>query len=148
MYLMNRGGTDILLASIADVATSLTPKNSAHYALELFMNLCGGIPAIAITNLVLSLLPGKPTYYQTTSGILGKMYSTNMMVLFNNRMRVVAGNSLNRAYTSSEASTNLQRQCGQVLGRVILTQEEYTYPLDDWNSRSKKAEETCALGDA
>ncbi|KAF9525768.1 hypothetical protein CPB83DRAFT_896670 [Crepidotus variabilis] len=41
---------------------------------------------IALINLALSLLPGQPTYFQATSGILGKMYSNTMMAVFNSRV--------------------------------------------------------------
>jgi len=43
---------------------------------------------IAIVNLALSVLPGSPTYFQTTSSMLGKMYSNTMMVVFNSRANV------------------------------------------------------------
>ncbi|KAF9526408.1 hypothetical protein CPB83DRAFT_467878 [Crepidotus variabilis] len=43
---------------------------------------------LAIVNLALSVLPGQPTYFQTTSAVLGKMYSNTMMVVFNSRMRI------------------------------------------------------------
>jgi len=44
--------------------------------------------AIAITNLILALLPGRPTYYQTTAGVLSKLYSNAMLTVFNSRMKV------------------------------------------------------------
>ncbi|KAF8902563.1 hypothetical protein CPB84DRAFT_1846215 [Gymnopilus junonius] len=44
--------------------------------------------AIALLNFILALLPGQPTYYQTTAGVLGKMYSNAMMVVFNSRLKL------------------------------------------------------------
>ena len=41
---------------------------------------------IAIITFVLFFLPGHPIYFITTSGIMGKMYSTTMMVILNNRI--------------------------------------------------------------
>lgn len=46
------------------------------------------LAAIAITNMILALLPGRPTYYQTTAGVLSKIYSNAMMAVFNSRMKV------------------------------------------------------------
>jgi hypothetical protein len=35
---------------------------------------------------MLVLIPNKETYFETTSAVLGKMYSNTMMVLLNSRM--------------------------------------------------------------
>jgi len=43
---------------------------------------------IAVLNLVLTLLPGHPTYYQVPSAILAKTYSNSMMVLLNSRIKL------------------------------------------------------------
>jgi len=45
--------------------------------------------AIAIINLILFVLPGThPTYYQTTTAIIGKIYSNTMMVTLNSRINL------------------------------------------------------------
>ncbi|KDR82133.1 hypothetical protein GALMADRAFT_44609, partial [Galerina marginata CBS 339.88] len=44
--------------------------------------------AIAILTLILTFLPGQPTYYQTSVSVLGKVYSNSMMVAFNSRMKI------------------------------------------------------------
>jgi len=44
---------------------------------------------VAIINLILFVLPGNhPSYYQTTTAILGKMYSNTMMVTLNSRINI------------------------------------------------------------
>ena len=43
---------------------------------------------IAVVNLILTLLPGHPTYYQVPSAILAKTYSNSMMVLLNSRIKL------------------------------------------------------------
>ena len=42
--------------------------------------------ALAIINLVMFLIPSKATYFETTSAVLGKLYSNTLMVLLNSRM--------------------------------------------------------------
>ncbi|KAF9563235.1 hypothetical protein CPC08DRAFT_336089 [Agrocybe pediades] len=42
---------------------------------------------LSIINLVLCLLPSKPTYYQVTLGLLAKSYSNSLMVVFNSRIK-------------------------------------------------------------
>lgn len=49
---------------------------------------------IAVLNVVLTLLPGHPTYYQVPSAILAKTYSNSMMVLLNSRIRLGTKESL------------------------------------------------------
>ena len=41
---------------------------------------------VAMISLILFLLPGHPLYFSSTIGILGKVYSTTMMVVLNNRI--------------------------------------------------------------
>ncbi|KAF8157242.1 hypothetical protein B0H34DRAFT_712896 [Crassisporium funariophilum] len=43
--------------------------------------------ALAIFNLIVAVLPDHPTYYMSSSGALGKMYSNSMLVVFNSRIR-------------------------------------------------------------
>ncbi|KAF8910655.1 hypothetical protein CPB84DRAFT_1702355 [Gymnopilus junonius] len=97
---------------------------------------------IAIVNLALSLLPGKPTYYQTTSAILGKVYSTTMMVVFNSRMKIGKNdnNSYDHMSSTQHMNDNPPRRPAIALahGGVVVTREEYSVPLDEWNSSGKK----------
>jgi len=46
------------------------------------------VAAVAIINLVVTVLPRHPSYYTTTSEVLAKFYSNSMMVVLNNRMRI------------------------------------------------------------
>lgn len=52
-----------------------------HYALSI-------TAAVAIINLILSILPSKPSYYQVPSVILAKVYSNSMMAVLNSRMKL------------------------------------------------------------
>lgn len=96
------------------------------------------LATIAIVNLILSLLPGKPTYYQTTSAILGKVYSTTMMVVFNSRMKIGKNdnNSYDHMSSTQHMDDNQPRRPAIALahGGVVVTRDEYTLPLDDWNT--------------
>ena len=56
----------------------------------------------AILTLVLTVLPGHPSYYQVPSAILAKVYSNSMMVVLNNRMDISAnGERLRETYPTS-----------------------------------------------
>jgi len=91
------------------------------------------VAAIAIVNLGLSLLPGKPTYYQTSSAVLGKIYSNTMMAVFNSRIKF--GQS--EAFTAADNLVDPPRSDGLSFPRgntgVVVTHEEYRLPLDAWN---------------
>ncbi|PPR03485.1 hypothetical protein CVT26_007891 [Gymnopilus dilepis] len=92
---------------------------------------------IAIINLILSLLPGKPTYFQATSGILGKMYSTTMMVVFNSRMKILGGSqSENSEYISTLNDISLRKRAPSSStpdpNGVLVTQDQFTVAMDEW----------------
>ncbi|KAF9563233.1 hypothetical protein CPC08DRAFT_336070 [Agrocybe pediades] len=98
--------------------------------------------AIAIANLALSLLPSKPTYYQTTSGVLGKMYSNTMMAVFNSRISFRRHESSTRdeSYNYFERSGN-NAVSGQrpVIseGTITITRDVMNdggIPLKPWDS--------------
>ncbi|KAF8150014.1 hypothetical protein B0H34DRAFT_802136 [Crassisporium funariophilum] len=104
---------------------------------------------IAIINLILSLLPGRPAYYQVTSAILGKMYSNTMMVVFNSRMKVGRTLESQDDFSSMVVTTGLQAPHGGGLGETetarrmglglrsgggVRVREEYALPLQDWKS--------------
>ncbi|KAF9551723.1 hypothetical protein CPC08DRAFT_768680 [Agrocybe pediades] len=46
------------------------------------------LTAVAITNTALCLLPGRQTYFQTTSSILGNTYANTLLALLNSRVRL------------------------------------------------------------
>ncbi|KAF8150000.1 hypothetical protein B0H34DRAFT_171529 [Crassisporium funariophilum] len=95
---------------------------------------------MAIVNLILSLLPGRPTYYQATSSSLGKMYSNTMMVVFNSRMKI--GRTLDSLDDHSSMATGVEDSMRRPTvalrhGGVSVTREEIT--LDDWKGTPSKS---------
>lgn len=52
------------------------------------------LATISVISLMLSYLPGQPSYYRTTVSVLAKLYSNSMMVVLNSRMRVSSGSSI------------------------------------------------------
>ncbi|KDR76220.1 hypothetical protein GALMADRAFT_466418 [Galerina marginata CBS 339.88] len=94
--LWNGGGllADVVIAGsmIFYLSRSKTEWKPTKYIIQRLIRVVietGTLTAtIAIVNLSLSVLPGQPTYYQTTSSALGKMYSNTMMVVFNSRARI------------------------------------------------------------
>jgi len=56
---------------------------------------------IALLNFILALLPNRPTYYMTTAGMLGKLYSNSMLAVFNSRMRMGSASSSHGVSSSS-----------------------------------------------
>ncbi|KAJ3505537.1 hypothetical protein NLJ89_g7362 [Agrocybe chaxingu] len=89
---------------------------------------------IAILNFILALLPGHPTYYMATAGILGKLYSNSMLAVFNSRMRLNGDNAPTH-YDSSFQSRSHNTSHGQVgsaypMGGVSVTKEQVTFRLD------------------
>ncbi|PPQ93368.1 hypothetical protein CVT25_014044 [Psilocybe cyanescens] len=53
---------------------------------------------LAIVTLVLTFLPGRPTYYQASISVLGKIYANSMMVAFNSRMVIGSSNATSTAH--------------------------------------------------
>jgi len=62
---------------------------------------------IALLNFILALLPDHPTYYMATAGILGKLYSNSMLVVFNSRMKLGSENSTSS--TSDMTANSMHR---------------------------------------
>jgi hypothetical protein len=55
----------------------------------------------AILTLILTVLPGHPSYYQVPSAILAKVYSNSMMVVLNSRMDIgINGDKLRDAHST------------------------------------------------
>ncbi|KAF8881031.1 hypothetical protein CPB84DRAFT_1851677 [Gymnopilus junonius] len=76
-YLLARGSRSIR-------STNLMVKKIVKLVIE-----TGTITAaVAIINLVLSVLPSKPAYYQIPSVILAKVYSNSMMAVLNSRLKL------------------------------------------------------------
>ena len=70
-------GTGTVTGTYAYPSYDITNEKSVAFA-----------AAVAIINLVVTVLPGHPAYYTTTSEVLAKVYSNSMMVVLNNRMRI------------------------------------------------------------
>ncbi|KAF9527144.1 hypothetical protein CPB83DRAFT_793914 [Crepidotus variabilis] len=103
--------------------------------------------AVATLNLVLTVLPNRPGYFLAPIGILGKLYSTSMMAVFNSRIAFSLNNSSN-ALTSVELSTAVssyaatasrnEQSRGQVPipVQVKVTQEQVSFPSSDEPAQS------------
>jgi hypothetical protein len=70
------------------------------------------IVMVAVLNLILTLLPGHPTYYEGPSARLGKTYSNSLMVLLNSRMKLgtketLQDNDFDRTILILNTSTNI-----------------------------------------
>ncbi|KAF4613883.1 hypothetical protein D9613_007533 [Agrocybe pediades] len=101
--------------------------------------------AVAIVNLILSVLPGKPTYYQTSSGVLGKLYSNTMMAVFNSRItfgrnHVSLYESEEPRSTSSGVSPRTYPQAAIMVTRNV--NNDYDVPLETWQTSKKMQHES------
>ena len=85
--------------------------------------------AVAIVNLVMYLLPGHPTYFQTSSAVLGKIYSSTLMVVLNSRM-VISGHDAPSTELSSIASNRRRPAFTTSNGGITVTREHWADPLD------------------
>jgi hypothetical protein len=85
--------------------------------------------AIAIINLILFVLPGDhPTYYQTTTSIIGKIYSNTMMVTLNSRINLSKRESGSTDYSTSSNSEMRRRLDSSHGDNITVTQEQWTTP--------------------
>ena len=89
---------------------------------------------VAIINFILFLLPGHPTYWQATIGILGKLYSNTMMIVLNNR---IAFKSQDDSIMSNEhlvSNPGLSRRYAfdALQGGISVTREQWTAPHDGY----------------
>ena len=107
---------------------------------------------IALTNFILALLPGHPTYYMTTAGILGKLYSNSMMAVFNSRMRIGADNNTSSHEVSSTGprsrieTTVRNVNAYEMRGGVSVTREEVTFPPpENWTKASNSSAEDAEM---
>ncbi|KAF4613083.1 hypothetical protein D9613_011093 [Agrocybe pediades] len=121
---------------------------------------------IAILNFALALLPNHPTYYMTTAGMLGKLYSNSMMAVFNSRMKVgneangvtSSGNNVSVSSSSHHHNVGLRArnmdahhgnriQAGNAYEMsgpvsVAVTQEQVSFPpTDDWKVPPRHSDE-------
>lgn len=80
--------------------------------------------AIAIINLVLSVLPSKPAYYQIPSVILAKVYSNSMMAVLNSRM-ITSG----RDHTGEIANSAIPPLAFHATGPSVVPNEGDTFEL-------------------
>ncbi|KAF9523765.1 hypothetical protein CPB83DRAFT_862249 [Crepidotus variabilis] len=91
---------------------------------------------IALLNFVLALLPGHPTYYMATAGILGKLYSNSMMAVFNSRIQMAEGvNSTTSVELStgsfSRSRADQQRRGPSNMVSVSVRTEQVHFPEDN-----------------
>ena len=89
--------------------------------------------AIAIINLILFVLPGDhPTYYQTTTAIIGKIYSNTMMVTLNSRINISKRDTSTGSTDYSTSSNSEMRRrlphSESSHGEITVTQEQWTTP--------------------
>jgi hypothetical protein len=75
---------------------------------------------IAIINLVLFQIPGV-TYYQTTSEVLGKLYSNTMMMNLNSRTVYDITNDT----VSNRLSTDHREPVSTAHGGILVMREEW-----------------------
>ncbi|KAF4616578.1 hypothetical protein D9613_008944 [Agrocybe pediades] len=81
--------------------------------------------AMALLNLILSTLPGQPSYYLVTSETLAKFYSNSMMVVLNSRMRIgLENNSTTEGRVDTTVSMGRFRTT--VGGGVITNRSHHT----------------------
>lgn len=103
--------------------------------------------AVSIINLILFVLPGNhPTYYQTTTAILGKMYSNSMMVVLNSRIMFSRKEDGSSDYISMNSSSGVAQRRSTAFGispgDIVVTREQFTTPPEAFNLGSTKALET------
>jgi hypothetical protein len=89
---------------------------------------------IAIVNLILCLLPGRPAYFQTTSTVLGKMYSNTMMVVLNSRMTYARTETSSSSNEFSESIVFTPRSHVLTEGSISVTREQWTDPLKEYKT--------------
>ncbi|KDR70541.1 hypothetical protein GALMADRAFT_877912 [Galerina marginata CBS 339.88] len=93
---------------------------------------------IAILNLVLSLLPGHPTYYMGVVAILGKVYSNSMMVSLNSRMNIAGdmnSTTVGGAYTADSTFSKARSATAyEMNGGISVTHEQVSFPPGPWKS--------------
>jgi len=127
VYLLRRKTNVKRTAAVVDRIVRLTIETGTFTAV------------IAILNLVLSLLPGHPTYYMGVVGILGKVYSNSMMVSLNSRMNIapdinsttVGGpHATDGTYSKARSATAYEMN-----GGISVTQEQVSFtPAGHWKS--------------
>ena len=84
------------------------------------------------------MLPGQPTSYAITCGILGKMYSNTMMIIFNNRIVLQAqdeslmfGEHVSSLNSMSTPGISSQRPAWSTShSSILVTHEQWKIPLD------------------
>ncbi|KAF8879970.1 hypothetical protein CPB84DRAFT_1735529 [Gymnopilus junonius] len=114
-------------------------KNLVHLVIE-----TGTLTAtVSVVNLSLSLLPGKPTYFQASCGVLGGMYSTTMMVVFNRRLKIDGTKAESSEHAATFTDINIRKRqysTGMAAsGGVLVTQDQFTVTVDDWDAVNRKA---------
>ncbi|KAF8963785.1 hypothetical protein BDZ97DRAFT_2012375 [Flammula alnicola] len=95
--------------------------------------------AITIVGLILTVLPGRTTYYQTSVGVVAKVYSNSMMVVFNSRMRISCVDSSSTAHEvplplsfmkpTSDNGTSSRNE------GILVTREEVSFPPTSYDPK-------------
>jgi len=111
-----------------------------HKLIRLFIETGTLTATIAIINFALFLIPGHTTYWQTTIGILGKLYSNTMMVVLNNR--IVFKTTQDESTMSNEPRLVVSNPgiSSGPHGGISVTREQWTIPLDVYKSTDKETE--------
>ncbi|KAF8963794.1 hypothetical protein BDZ97DRAFT_1758398 [Flammula alnicola] len=95
--------------------------------------------AIAIVTLILTFLPGRPTFYQASVSVLGKVYSNSMMVAFNSRMRISSVNSTSTAHEVpiplSYTNPTSENGTPSRNGGILVTREEVSFPPTSYDPK-------------
>jgi len=86
---------------------------------------------LAIVNLVLSVLPGKPSFFLASSLTLGKVYSNSMMALFNSRMQLGESEHTIHAGSSGNSGTNTSTSVMRYRNGVATRDGAETFELGD-----------------
>jgi hypothetical protein len=71
-------------------------------------------------------IPSHPTYFQTTSIVLGKLYSNTMMVVLNSRMTISRDTSL----TGLSSMMSTRRSAFTSHRGISVTQQQWMDPLE------------------
>ena len=71
------------------------------------------------------LIPSKGTYFETTSAVLGKMYSNTMMVLLNSRMVYGIAND-----TESNELSFVMTYLNSQVGVLVAHEQALEHPIE------------------
>jgi len=99
---------------------------------------------MAILNLVLTTLPGQPSYYLVTSETLAKFYSNSMMVVLNSRMRIGLDTSASDGKIETTVSVGRFRT---TMGGGVVTNRSHMNPYGGGGRRGEMDTDAYELGE-